>query len=210
MHKETPPSSSSRYDTASSDAGLGDKLRKQQIMDLSLWEATKWSLGLTAAAAAGTAFVAYRNKNFNRFTSISIKWAIPTMTFIGTFSFVFETTMTDALLRPSKYGMSKDPVVEIQKHSHLPAHHIVMNYIYDHPFQMIAALGVPLAGGILTTQMHNTHLTLSQKIMHSRVFAQGGVLSILLTTMAFREYMDRRGRFLEPEEEEKRHKTEAH
>jgi hypothetical protein len=34
--------------------------------------------------------------------------------------------------------------------------------------------------------------------MHSRVFAQAGVLSILLTTMAFREYMDRNGRYQEP------------
>jgi len=46
--------------------------------------------------------------------------------------------------------------------------------------------------------------------MHSRVYAQAGVLTILLVTMGFREYMDRRGRFPEPkgddeqEEEEKR------
>tara|TARA_B110000090_G_scaffold193273_1_gene227411 strand:+ start:119 stop:301 length:183 start_codon:yes stop_codon:yes gene_type:complete len=35
--------------------------------------------------------------------------------------------------------------------------------------------------------------------MHSRVFAQGSILAIALTTMGFREAMDRRGgRFPEP------------
>lgn len=204
MHKEVP-SSSSRYDTTSSNVGLGDKIRKQQVMDIALWEATKWTVGLTAVAAAGTLAATYRYKNFNKFTSISIKWAIPTMTMIGTFSFVFETTMTDAMLRPGKYGLAASE--EIHKAIKISPHHRFMNYIYDHPFQMISALGVPLAAGILSQQMHNTHLTLSQKIMHSRVFAQGGVLSILLTTMAFREYMDRRGRF--PEEEVDEHHKES-
>lgn len=213
MHKEAP-SSSSRYESATSNTGLGDVSRKEVIMDIALWEATKYTVGMTALAAAGTAFVSYRYKNFNKFTSISIKFAIPTMTFLGTFSFIFETTMTDALLRPKKYGLPAigETIVaapDKQKVTHIALHHRMMNYVYDHPFQMIATLGAPLAGGIFYQQMHNTHLTLSQKIMHSRVFAQGGILTVLLTTMAFREYMDRRGRFPEPEEESKDYKPES-
>jgi len=196
------PSSSVRFETntASSNVGLGDSVRRQQVMDISMWEATKWTVATTAISAVGTVLATYRYKNFNKFTSTSIKLAIPTMTLVGTFSFVFETTMTDVMLNPAKYGLSNQPQIAA-KVSKLPLHHRFMNYIYDHPFQMIASLGVPLAAGILSSQMHNTHLTLSQKIMHSRVFAQGGVLSILLSTMAFREYMDRRGRFKEEEDE---------
>mmetsp|Transcript_951 Transcript_951/g.585 ORF Transcript_951/g.585 Transcript_951/m.585 type:complete len:208 (-) Transcript_951:196-819(-) len=207
MHKEDAPSSSSRYESA--NMGLGDKARKEKILDLSLENAAKWTLGMTAVAAAGTALVSYRYKNFNRFTSISIKWAIPTMTFIGTFSFVYETTMQDAMRFPQKYGLEKH--TEEIKHvpTKLPVYKRFLNYVYDHPFQMIAGMGIPLAAGILNQQMHNTHLTLSQKIMHSRVFAQGGVLTILLSTMAFREYMDRRGRFVD-EEDEDQYKEEAH
>lgn len=36
--------------------------------------------------------------------------------------------------------------------------------------------------------------------MQSRVYAQAGVITILLTTMIFREYMDSHGRFPEPGE----------
>jgi hypothetical protein len=82
----------------------------------------------------------------------------------------------------------------------IPFQHRAMNYVYDHPFQFVAALGIPLAGSILYQQKNNTHLTFSQKIMHSRVFAQGGVLAILLVAMGFRKYMDTHGRFNEIEE----------
>lgn len=39
--------------------------------------------------------------------------------------------------------------------------------------------------------------------MQTRVYAQGGILLLLLSTMAFRDYMDKRGRFPEPGEEVK-------
>ena len=68
-----------------------------------------------------------------------------------------------------------------------------MNYFYVHPFQLIAGTGIPLAVAILNQQLKQPNLKLSQRIMHSRVIAQGGILCILLTTMGFREYMDRRG-----------------
>lgn len=55
----------------------------------------------------------------------------------------------------------------------MPVHHRVLNAIYDNPFGLVAGLGVPFAGYILVENMKLTHLTLSQKVMHSRVFAQG-------------------------------------
>lgn len=182
--------------------GLGDAAKKEKILELAFDNAVKKTAIMTLGAAAATAAVAYRYKNFNKFTSLSIKLAIPTMTLIGTFSYVYETTVTDAIHHPERYGITEEVIQQKAKVSSLPVHHRFLNYIYDHPFQMVGALGVPLAGTILSQQMHNTHLTLSQKIMHSRVFAQGGVLSILLLTMAFREYMDRRGRFGDEEDED--------
>ncbi|CAN0084874.1 unnamed protein product [Heterosigma akashiwo] len=38
-----------------------------------------------------------------------------------------------------------------------------------------------------------SHLALSQKIMHTRVYGQGVVITVLLGTMIFRDMMDRRG-----------------
>jgi hypothetical protein len=46
--------------------------------------------------------------------------------------------------------------------------------------------------------MQYSHLKFSQRVMHTRVFAQAGIITIAMSTMAFREYMDRRGRFPEP------------
>lgn len=188
------PSSTERYET--DNMGLGDKQRRAEVLNLSLWNATKYSIALTALASVGTYVAAMKNKNFSKFTSTSIKLAIPTMTFIGSFSFVYETTMTSAMLHPEQYGIGGALTPHVKK-SNIPAMHRFYNYVYDHPFQMVSALGIPLAATIGYQQSGNTHLTFSQKVMHSRVFAQGGVLTILLITMAFREFMDRNGRFKE-------------
>jgi hypothetical protein len=79
----------------------------------------------------------------------------------------------------------------------IPFHHQVMNTVYDHPWLSIIGTGVPFAAMILNSQLKVKHLTLSQRIMHSRVYAQMGILTIGLSTLAFREYMDKRGRFTE-------------
>ena len=75
----------------------------------------------------------------------------------------------------------------------LPFHHQMYNYIGNHPFVIVVTLGAPLAGFILNKNLHRPDLTLSQKIMHSRVFAQGGILSIALITMGIKQYIDDKG-----------------
>jgi hypothetical protein len=82
----------------------------------------------------------------------------------------------------------------------MPAHHRLVNAIHDHPFILAGGLSVPLAGVIFYRQMHLTQLTISQRIMHSRVYAQAGILSIVLATMAFKQYIDKTGRYPEPED----------
>jgi hypothetical protein len=68
---------------------------------------------------------------------------------------------------------------------------------------MVTALGAPFVGTVLYEQLKLKHLTISQRIMHTRVFGQMGVLAILVTTMGFREYMTKHGRFkVEGEEED--------
>lgn len=198
MHRAEVPSSSAY---AAHDNGLGDQVKRERIMSICMGEAIKTSAISTVAAAAATLALTYRFKNFNRFTSLSIKVAIPSMAMLGSFSYAYESTMSEALIHPERFGLT-DEVMASGKVTRIPVHHRALNYIYDHPFHMVTALGIPLAGTIFSQQMKNTHLTLSQKVMHSRVFAQGGVLSILLVTMAFREYMDRHGRFPEPDDEE--------
>lgn len=172
--------------------------RKSAILELAMKDAVKWAAVSTVAAGILTFAATRRFKGFRENTSISIKTAIPVMTGLGMFSFRYETTVNQAQLHPERFGLVEDNSVQFV--SKMPLHHKFINYLYDHPFQLVASLGAPLAATIAFQQRHNHHLSFSQKVMHSRVFAQGGVISILLITMAFREYMDRNGRFLEPGE----------
>jgi hypothetical protein len=176
--------------------------KKERILQIASEAGWKYAIAATILSGAATLAASYRFKNFQRFASPSIKTSIPTMIGLATWSYAYESTTVDAMQRPYKYGISEEGDGPLPKISHLGIHKQLVNYFYDHPFQLVAGLGFPLASGILYSQRQNTHLTLSQKIMHSRVFAQAGVLTILLSTMAFREYMDRNGRFLDSEEEE--------
>lgn len=175
--------------------------RKSHILTIAFGEAIKYGTMTTLTAAAATLAATHRFPNFKRNTSLSIKVAIPIMAMLGSFTFIYERTVTDCLHRPEEWGLTGE-VVKKGKVTRMPFHHQLLNAVYDSPFYLVAGLGLPLAGGIFYQQMQNTHLTFSQKIMHSRVFAQGGVLCILLSTMMFREYMNRRGRFPEPDDNE--------
>jgi hypothetical protein len=179
------------------------KIKKDIVSGIAMTEAIKWSIGATIIGGGLTALAIARSKKFDRFMSVSAKTSIPVMAGLGMFAFRYEITQHDCLQHPEKYPQLRDAnyVAEKVVVTTMPIHHRAINYLYDNPFSFIAGVGVPMAGGILYQNMKLTHLTLSQKIMHSRVIAQGGVLLILLSTMAFTKYMDKYGRFPEPGDE---------
>jgi hypothetical protein len=177
--------------------------KKEKILGIAMENSIKYGAIAFLAVGAATIAGAYKSKRFNEITSISAKASFPVMAAIGTFSFSYEMTVNDAQRHPERYGLGvSGAVVEEKKHNSLPIHHRMINYCYDHPFQLVSVIGLPFAGLILKEQLALKHLTLSQKIMHSRVLAQGGILTILLSTMAFREYMDRHGRFTSADEDQ--------
>lgn len=174
--------------------------KQDRVEAIALGDAITWSVGATLVAGGLTALATLRSKKFSQFMSVSAKTSIPVMAGLGMFAFRYELTQHNVLNYPERYnefGVKNDltagPV------SKIPFHHKAMNYLYDHPFYFVSAVGFPFAGAILAQNMKLKHLTFSQKVMHSRVMAQGGVLVILLTTMAFTGWMDRRGRFPEPD-----------
>lgn len=179
-----------------------DKKENKAVMDrisaIAMGEAIKYSVGTAVAVGGLTAGASLYNKNFNRFMSISAKTSLPIMASLGIFSFKYEMVQHDAIRNPERWGLKE--YASTGKFSRMPAHHQILNFIYDRPFHMVAGLGMPLAGVLLYKNLQLTHLTLSQKIMHTRVYAQAGVLTILLLTMAFRGFMDKHGRFPEPDQ----------
>lgn len=183
---------------------------KKQVLNLAMNEAIKACAVTAAVVGVATIAASYRYKSFNKNLSASAKMSFPVMAGVAAFSIKYEVTSNDAQYYPERWGLSKvgqpgqnvlAAIAAPKKTSSMPWHHKAINHAYDHPFQLVTILGIPFAAGILNQQLHTTHLTLSQKIMHSRVFAQAGILTILLFTMGFREYMDRHGRFPDPDAE---------
>lgn len=176
-------------------------VRKAKISDIALGEAIKYAIGAAAVTGGLTVLASLKNKNFSKLMSISAKTSLPVMSGLGVFGYKYEMTQYDAINHPERWGL-ENCAPKSKTAKTMPLHHQVLNYLYDHPFYFVSGVGFPFAGYIFKEQLKIKHLTLSEKVMHSRVFAQAGVLVILLTTMAFTGYMDKYGRFPEPDEEE--------
>lgn len=75
----------------------------------------------------------------------------------------------------------------------LPFYQRTANWFYENPTTGLAATGVPIVGGVFYYQSLDKFMTASQKVMHTRVIGQASVLALLVSTMFFRDQMDRRG-----------------
>ena len=177
--------------------------RTQQLLesrkkDRILGEASSAGIqaGLATVGLVGAGVVA-ASKFYPRFRNaqISTKVSLPTMAGLFMFSLQYELTLISMQRDGHKHeDLKKEHLLE-NRVSSMPIHHRAANYMYDHPFVMISSFGCPFAGYVLNSQLKLKHLTISQRVMHSRVIAQAGILTMAMTTMAFREYMDKRGRF---------------
>ncbi|KAL3773028.1 hypothetical protein ACHAW5_000993 [Stephanodiscus triporus] len=83
-------------------------------------------------------------------------------------------------------------------------HHKVANFWQENPFKILAAIGVPAVLYIFKGRDGQQHLQTQMKIMHTRVIGQFAVISMLLSLMSFKEYMDRSGKFITEGEVEAR------
>lgn len=86
--------------------------------------------------------------------------------------------------------------VRIVPGDRLGPHHQFANFWQENPFKILAALGVPTVLYIFKGRQGQQHLQLQMKLMHTRVFGQFAVLTMLLTLMGFKQYMDQNGKFI--------------
>ena len=84
----------------------------------------------------------------------------------------------------------------------LRLHHKAANYCYEHPFHILAGIGVPAIGYIFYGRSGQHHLPFSIKLLHTRVMGQFSVLIICLSLMGFKQYMDQQGKFISEHEAE--------
>jgi len=78
----------------------------------------------------------------------------------------------------------------------LGAHHMAANFFQEHPFKILTAAGIPTILYIFNGRNDQKHLQLQSKIMHTRVFGQFAVISMLLALMGFKSHMDSMGKYI--------------
>ncbi|GLD94649.1 hypothetical protein PINS_up003273 [Pythium insidiosum] len=163
--------------------------------------------GATAAAIVGTGVVLAHNywPAFRTRLGASGKTALVVSSLLATFAVASEKRLLAGARNPEKYLASLDPnYVELKVHEHhsLKWYHRLANHVYDHPYQSLMSVGVPLVGSIFAYQATNQGIQRSQQIMHTRIYGQGAVVVLLLASMGFHDYMQKHGRFVAIEDEE--------
>ena len=94
--------------------------------------------------------------------------------------------------------------IRIVPGSSLGLHHQIANFWQENPFKILMALSVPAVGVIFKTRASKAHLQLQSVIMHTRVFGQFSVITMLLGLMGFKAYMDVNGKFVTEEDAQRR------
>ena len=83
-------------------------------------------------------------------------------------------------------------------------YHHVANYTAQYPFRVLSAIAIPSVAYIFYGRTEQQHLQLSQKIMHTRVLGQFTTISLLLTVMGCKEYLDRNGKYISQQQADDR------
>jgi hypothetical protein len=183
---------------------------KQQVIAVANKEATIYGLGTLGLVAAATVIATKRWEAFRVYSPISAKVSFAPMAALGVYFFKYESVAYYAQNHPEKYGLHgyiAKGTEDVNVTSHpstvtLPLPKRVLNACYENPKLLVLGLGIPLASSILYQQLQKRNLTISQRIMHSRIFAQFSILVILGGSVWFGEYMRRHGgKYLEEGEE---------
>ncbi|EGZ25443.1 hypothetical protein PHYSODRAFT_478363, partial [Phytophthora sojae] len=157
--------------------------------------------GIKAGSMTGVvagAVVLSANKYWPAFRArlgVSGKTALALTPVMAVFSFVSENRMLAGARNPQMYLASIDPnFVELRLAEGVPARRCTSTLVHLQPTVASTTVGVPLVGGIFAYQSLNTSIQRSQQIMHTRIYGQTAVVALLLGSMAFSDYMKKRGR----------------
>ncbi|KAG2516568.1 hypothetical protein BBO99_00008254 [Phytophthora kernoviae] len=169
--------------------------------DAITWDAYKGGIRAGAVAAAVSAVaVLSANKYWPAFRSrlsVSGKTALVVSPFLGAFTLVAETRLMHGVRNPELYMATMDGsyVPKQQEAPQLKLWQRGANFLYDHPYRCLVTVGAPLVAGIYGYQHMNKGISASQQIMHTRIYGQASVVVLLLSSMAFHDYMAKRGKF---------------
>lgn len=113
---------------------------------------------------------------------------------------------TDAALEKQLHNLYQQSVrdsgVRIVPGDSIGFHHKIANFWQENPFKILVGLGAPTVLYIFSGRKENRQL--QQKLMHTRIFGQFTVISMLLTLMGFKTYMDSMGKYISQKEADAR------
>ena len=193
----------------SSNQSTQTSVTSTRARDVISWHAYTSGLkaGTVAAIVAATGVVA-ANKYWSTFRNrlgVSGKTALVVSPFLAVFTIVAENRLVHGARNPDMYLATIRGTSDVQpkkEASQLKFWQKSANVLYDHPYRALVAVGAPLVGGIYGYQHLNKGIPASQQIMHTRIYGQSLVVVLLLGSMAFHDYMSKRGKFTVEDEED--------
>lgn len=96
----------------------------------------------------------------------------------------------------------QDSGVRIVPGDSIGVHHKIANFWQENPFKILTGIGVPTVLYIFSGRKENRQL--QQKLMHTRIFGQFTVISMLLGLMGGKSYMDSMGKYISQKEADSR------
>ena len=173
--------------------------RRQMTTSLAIQEGLK---GAGFASAVWLPTIAYLHYGSGRASQLfrtrfntSARTASTIMPIMFTFGMVSEQ-VSSRLANPGAYER-----VSSRNKSTLSFPQQLANWIHDHPFRTVVMIGSP---GVLAAFISEggQGLPVSQRLMHTRVIGQFWVVGTLGFTMAFHDWMEKRGRYEEAQPQE--------
>lgn len=178
-----------------------DDDRRDALMQMAIVYGAKVGVATLGVTSAATYVINKRSTWFYNYASINGKVSIPIIISMFVTSVVTELAIHDTRMNPETWDggkvFSATKIITAK-----PTHASQLNYgkqlmlkIYDYPLVFAGTLSLPVAGNILATRFAKNHLTLSQALMQTRVFAQFGIISILLSTVSVRAFVEANDHF---------------
>jgi len=181
---------------------LPQEERRRMVTKISFQQGTSAAAQVSAVWLPVVAYLNFGSGRparwFQTRLNVSAKTSVVIMPIIFGFGVVSEQVAT-RLANPKAFALD----ITTGRVSALPPHKKLANYVYDSPIRSLIMLGIPGVLAIFLSKGGQTELSISQRIMHTRVAGQFSILTILVGTMGLHDYMSKRGgRYLEPWEEE--------
>ena len=157
--------------------------RKKIATSLSVGEGIKAAVGTSVVWLPTIAYLNYGKSKYSEFFqkrfNTSAKTAAVIMPIIFAYGMVSEQ-VNSRLANPTAYASEDSGFVR-----DLPLYKQVGNYVYHHPFRTVFWMGLPGVVAIYIAEGRDKSLTLSQRIMHTRVLGQFYVISIMIMMLTF-------------------------